>query len=140
MPTRGWLPGAWAPDFVQLGAFRTGPAAKFGFINDVPRKATRVVEFRVAPRLTRTPIWRWRFAWAPGLTVCRNEIERTGRAADENFYAAEPSHETAFPRDLREALRGSTAAAWPRDIFGADFVEWFVGARRFEYARVRRGM
>ena len=94
------------------------------------------MEFRV-PSADTNPYLALALCLGAGLYGIRNEIEPPA-GSDENFYAAEPSHETAFPRDLGEAAARLDRSSVARDIFGADFVEWFVGARRFEYAEYQR--
>ena len=126
------VPGAWAPTASNWGVQNRTAAVRV--INDVP-EATRV-EFRV-PSADTNPYLALALCLGAGLYGIRNEIAPPA-GSDENFYASTPSTETAFPRDLGEAAARLDRSTVARDIFGADFVQWFVGARQFEYAEYQR--
>ncbi|MGF0537240.1 glutamine synthetase family protein [Agrobacterium sp. ES01] len=126
------VPGAWAPTSSTWGVQNRTAAVRV--INDVA-EATRV-EFRV-PSADTNPYLALALCLGAGLYGIRNEIEPPA-GSDENFYAATPSAQTAFPRDLGEAATRLDRSAVAREIFGEDFIEWFVGARQFEYAEYQK--
>ena len=126
------VPGAWAPTSSNWGVQNRTAAVRV--INDVP-EATRL-EFRV-PSADTNPYLALALCLGAGLHGIRNGIEPAA-GSDENFYAAKPVAETAFPRDLGEAAAWLDRSTVARDIFGADFVDWFVASRQFEYAEYQK--
>lgn len=126
------VPGAWAPTSSNWGVQNRTAAVRV--INDVP-EATRI-EFRV-PSADTNPYLALALCLGAGLHGIRNAIEPAS-GSDENFYAVKPVAETAFPRDLGEAAARLDRSLVARDIFGADFIDSFVGARKFEYAEYQK--
>lgn len=126
------VPGAWAPTASNWGVQNRTAAVRV--INDVP-EATRV-EFRV-PSADTNPYLALALCLGAGLYGIRNEIEPPA-GSDENFYASAPPPDKAFPRDLGAAAERLNTSAVARDIFGADFIDSFVTARRFEYAEYQK--
>ena len=122
------VPGAWAPTSSNWGVQNRTAAVRV--INDVP-EATRL-EFRV-PSADTNPYLALALCLGAGLYGIRNRIEPPA-GSDENFYATAPAAETVFPRDLGEAATRLDHSSVARDIFGAEFVDWFVDARQFEYS------
>lgn len=126
------VPGAWAPISSNWGVQNRTAAVRV--INDVP-EATRV-EFRV-PSADTNPYLALALCLGAGLYGIRHEIEPVA-GSDENFYASKPSAATAFPRDLGEAATRLDQSDVAREIFGEDFVNWFVASRKFEYAQYQK--
>ncbi|NML76102.1 glutamine synthetase [Rhizobium sp. S-51] len=126
------VPGAWAPTSANWGVQNRTAAVRV--INDVP-EATRV-EFRV-PSADTNPYLALSMCIGAGLYGIRNEIEPPEGSA-ENFYASTPAPEAVFPRDLGEAATRLDRSPVARELFGAEFVDTFVAARRFEYAEYQK--
>lgn len=126
------VPGAWAPTASNWGVQNRTAAVRV--INDVP-EATRV-EFRV-PSADTNPYLALSLALGAGLWGIENEIE-PAPGSSENFYAATPSPESVFPRDLGAAADRLDRSEIARSLFGAAFVDSFVTARRFEYGEYQK--
>jgi glutamine synthetase len=126
------VPGAWAPTAANWGVQNRTAAVRV--INDEP-ESTRV-EFRV-PSADANPYLALALCIGAGLYGIRNEIEPPA-GSGENFYAATPSPEAAFPSDLGQAAERLNASTVAREIFGEDFIDSFVTGRRFEYGEYQK--
>lgn len=126
------VPGAWAPTSANWGVQNRTAAVRV--INDDPN-ATRV-EFRV-PSADTNPYLALAMCLGAGLYGIRNSIEPKP-GSDENFYTSEPAPEETFPRDLGEAAARLDRSSVAREIFGDNFIDTFVTARRFEYAEYQK--
>ncbi len=126
------VPGAWAPTSSNWGVQNRTAAVRV--INDTP-EATRL-EFRV-PSADTNPYLALALCLGAGLYGIRNEIEPPA-GSDEDFYAATPADHSVFPRDLGEAAERLDRSPVARDIFGTEFVDWFVESRKIEFDAYRR--
>ena len=126
------VPGAWAPTSSNWGVQNRTAAVRV--INDTP-EATRL-EFRV-PSADTNPYLALALCLGAGLYGIRNEIEPPA-GSDEDFYAATPADHSVFPRDLGEAAERLDRSPVAREIFGTDFVDWFVESRKIEFDAYRR--
>ena len=126
------VPGAWAPISANWGVQNRTAAVRV--INDTP-EATRL-EFRV-PSADTNPYLALALCVGAGLYGIRNEIEPPEGSA-EDFYATAPADHSVFPRDLFDAAERLDRSAVAREIFGADFVDWFVGSRKIEFAEYQK--
>ncbi|OCW59539.1 glutamine synthetase family protein [Hoeflea olei] len=126
------VPGAWAPTSSNWGVQNRTAAVRV--INDSP-EATRL-EFRV-PSADTNPYLALALCVGAGLYGIRNEIEPPA-GSGEDFYAAAPAADAAFPRDLGEAADRLDRSPVAREIFGAEFVDWFVGSRQVEFAEYQK--
>jgi glutamine synthetase len=126
------VPGAWAPISSNWGVQNRTAAVRV--INDTP-EATRL-EVRV-PSADTNPYLALALCLGAGLYGIRNDIEPPA-GSDEDFYTATPADHSAFPRDLGEAADRLDRSAVAREVFGADFVDWFVGSRKVEFAEYRK--
>lgn len=126
------VPGAWAPISANWGVQNRTAAVRV--INDEP-ESTRV-EFRV-PSADTNPYLALALCIGAGLYGIRNEIEPPA-GSSENFYAATPSPEAAFPSDLGQATERLNASPLARQIFGEEFIDSFVTGRRFEFGEYQK--
>jgi len=126
------VPGAWAPIAANWGVQNRTAAVRV--INDEP-EATRV-EFRV-PSADTNPYLSLALCLGAGLYGIRNEIEPS-HGSSENFYATPPAPDASFPSDLGQAADRLNESAAAREIFGDDFIDSFVTARRFEFEEYRK--
>ena len=126
------VPGAWAPVSANWGVQNRTAAVRV--IND-SSQATRI-EFRV-PSADTNPYLALAMLIGAGLYGIENEIEPAPSSA-ENFYAATPSPDAAFPRDLWDAAQRLKRSPLARTIFGDDFVESFVESREVEFSHYQK--
>ncbi len=126
------VPGAWAPTAANWGVQNRTAAVRV--INDQP--ASTRIEFRV-PSADTNPYLALSMLLGAGLAGIRDGIEPPPGSA-EDFYAARPAPEAAFPRDLHEASARLRASKTARALFGDDFIDSFTENCDVEFAEYQR--
>ncbi len=126
------VPGMWAPTYASWGIQNRTVAARV--MNDSPA-ATRV-EFRV-PSADTNPYAALSMLIGAGLWGIENRID-PGAPRQDDCYQTPAPEGAAFPRDLSEAADRLEASERARAIFGDDFIDCFVTARRAEHAAYSR--
>ena len=126
------VPGMWAPTYASWGIQNRTVAVRV--MNDSPAAAR--VEFRV-PSADTNPYAALAMCLGAGLWGIENRVDPGGARSDDCYQTPAPVG-AAFPRDLAEAADRLDASVTARKIFGGEFIDTFVAARRAEVAAWRR--
>jgi len=120
---RRLVPGAWAPTHSSWGIQNRSAAVR---IITEPADAARI-EYRV-PSADSNPYMAFAACLGSGLDGIERGLEPPDASPGDSYEEA-VSDDRRFPRTLLEAAEKLSTSETARNLFGEDFVDWFVASR-----------